>query len=466
MIQGLVDSISNHGFVMNLNEWSIPVYETPTTSVTLAADWAPHSTMQGVPIPDFAVPDPLNDGHMVIIDANGTCQYDLWQTRRIGKRWVASWGNAMPLDGDGIYEQGLGARAGGFGLLAGLIWPEELASGEIDHALVFATGETREGGPVAPATASDGVNAGNQAIPIGAHLQIDPDFDVESLSHPFLKTIARALQIYGMYCGDTTGGSVDLYALNPISVQSNPYSSSLPNASDPFPSIAEIPASAFRVLAMPAPNPEAGSEVILNECNEFTGEWMNGARDLTVVDGHAFLADGIMGLRILDVTSPASPVLRSSLETEEPTTSVEVLGSLAFVGTAGAGVRIINVETISEPIEIGNFGESDGLSIAATTIHNNHLYVLSNDPPALFAIDISDPTAPEILSEIEDINVFDTPRDLVVNHPYLYVVDQVTQLQVIDISSPTDLTAIPNDTGDEFFPNSKPKPKPKSLCHR
>jgi hypothetical protein len=54
MIQGLAQSISNHGFVMNLNEWSIPVYratqETPTTSVTLAADWAPHTTMESVPI--------------------------------------------------------------------------------------------------------------------------------------------------------------------------------------------------------------------------------------------------------------------------------------------------------------------------------------------------------------------------------------------------------------------------------
>lgn len=458
MIQGLVQSISNHGFVMNLNEWSIPVYratpETPRTSVTLAADWAPHTTMQGVPIPDFAAPDPLNDGHMVIINADGTCHYDLWQTRRIGKRWVASWGNAIPLDGNGIYEHGLGARAGGFGLLAGLIWPEELAAGEINHALVFATGETREGGPVAPATASDGVNSGNQAIPIGAHLQLDPNFDLESLSHPFLKTIARALQIYGMYCGDTTGGSVDLYALNPISVRSNPYASSLPNPSAPFPSLAEIPAAAFRVLEMPAPNPDAGSEVSLNGCNEFTGAWMNGVRDLAVVDGHAFLADGIMGLRILNVTSPSSPVFRSSIETEEPATSIDVLGSLAFVGTAGAGVRIINVETISEPKELGDFGASDGLSIAATTIHNNHLYVLSNDPPALFAVDISDPSAPEKLSEMEDINIFDTPRDLVINYPYVYVVDQVTQLQVIDISNPTKLTAIPNDTDNEFFPNS------------
>ena len=458
MIQGLVESVSNHGFVMNLNEWSIPVYratpETPTTAVTLAADWSPHTTMKEVPIPDFALPDPLNDGHMVIIDANGTCHYDLWQARRIGKRWVASWANAASLDGNGIYEHGLGARAGGFTLLAGLIWPEELASGNIDHALVFATGETREGGPVAPATASDGVNAGNTTIPIGAHLQLDPQFDVESLSHPFLKTIARALQNYGMYCGDTTGGSVDLYALNPISLQSNPYASSLPEPSAPFPSIAEIPATAFRVLKMPEPNPDAGSEVILNGCNEFTGEWMNGVRDLVVVDDHAFLADGILGLRILDVTSPSSPVLKSTLETEEPATSISVSGSLAFVGTAGAGVRIINVETINEPRELGNFGESDGLSIAATSTTDDHLYALSNDPPALFAIDISDPSAPKKLSEIEDINVFDTPRDLTIKHPYLYAVDQVTQLQVIDISNPANLTAIPYETDDEFFPNS------------
>ena len=458
MIEGLIDSIEQHGFVMNLNEWSIPVYratrDTPLTSVTLAADWAPHTVLKNIPIPSNAQPDPLNDGHMVIIDADGQCHFDLWQARKIGQRWVASWGNALRLSGNGIYERGLGARAAGFGLLAGLIWPEELEQGEINHALVFATGLTREGNPVPPATASDGVTAGSHAIPMGAHLQLDPEFDTSTLPHPFLRTIARALQTYGMYCGDTTGGSVDLYALNPISIAKNPYDAVLPNSSSPFPTLQAIPASAFRVLRVPERLPDHSSEVIPNSCNTFEGEWMNGVRDVDTSDHFAYLADGSQGLRLLNLSNPSIPLPVGSIGTDEPATSVMVSGSHAFVGTAGAGVRIIDISEPSTPKELSEIGETDALSIASTTKAGTTLFVLADDPPLLMAVDISKPDQPRLLSTIEDINTFDTPRDLVAAGDRLYVTDQVTQLQVIDISKPHEITAVTEESEDEFFPNA------------
>ena len=458
MIEGLINSVESNGFVMNLNEWSIPVYQasvdTPRSDVTLAAEWTPHNVLQNVPIPSYARPDPLNDGHMVIISADSRCHFDLWQARKVGERWIASWGNALSLSGSGIYEQGLGARAAGFGLLAGLIWPEELEKGEINHALVFATGATRAGNPVPPATASDGVTAGSRAIPIGAHLQLDPKFDITTLPHPFLQTIARALQTYGMYCGDTTGGSVDLYALNPVSIPSNPYKGLLPDPESPFPSLRAIPASAFRVLKLPSPVHDPRSEVVSNSCNTFEGAWMSGVRDLKMEAGFAFLADGYLGLRVLDLSVPEQPHVVAAIETDEPATSIEVSGPFAFVGTAGAGVRAFDISAPNNPVERGEFGAADGLSIAATAAADSILYVLADDPPLLMSVDISEPNDPQLLSEIDDIHVLDTPRDLVINGSLLYVTDQVTQLQIIDISNPEKLTPLTGPQDEEFFPNS------------
>src|SRR5947209_2697827 len=55
-----------------------------------------------------------------------------------------------------------------------------------------------------PAMGSDGSASGGAAIPIGARVQLDPSIDVNSL--PLSaggKAIARALQVYGAWVGDT-----------------------------------------------------------------------------------------------------------------------------------------------------------------------------------------------------------------------------------------------------------------------
>ncbi len=458
MIAGLEASFASHGFVLDLNEWSVPVYratpDTPRISVTLSADWAPATQILNVPIPEFARPDPLNDGHMVVIDPDGQCHVDFWQARRIGERWFASWANALPLNGNGIYPAGLGARAAGFGLLAGLIWPEELAAGRIDHALVFATGATRTGGPVSPATASDGVTAGPQAIPIGAHLQLDPSFDIETLPHPFLKTIAQALQRYGMYCADTTGGSVDLYAYNPIAAVNNPYQGLLPDPSAPFPTLAAIPASAFRVLRLPDAQPPASSAVVDNGCNPYEGEWMNGVRDVLIHQNHLYLADGIGGVRVFDASNPKQLKAIFDWETDEPATRLAATESILQVSTAGAGVQLMDITSPSTPQELVSIGADEGFSVVATQIAQNHLFLLADDPPLLQILDISQPTNPKLTSELEDIQRVDTPRDLQVVGQRLYITDQVNQIQVLDISDPSAPRPIADEIDQEIFPNS------------
>ena len=226
MVQTLVSGAAR-GFAISAKGWTTPLYyadaSTPRTTFRLTAEWGIARTMTGVPVPANAQPDPEGDGHLTIVDRASGCEYDFWQAHRAEDgSWSASWGNATDTK-TGIYEGGFAATAAGFTNTAGKIWPDELRRGRIKHALVFAFPHTKAGGPVPPATSSDGDSTHPGAIPEGARLQLDPELDLDTLSlAPWQRTIARALQEYGMYLGDT-GDTVGLSAIHADSFPGTPY---------------------------------------------------------------------------------------------------------------------------------------------------------------------------------------------------------------------------------------------------
>ncbi len=160
----------------------------------------------------------------------------------------------------------MSCRGAGFALLAGVIWPQELEEGKIEHALIFSYTFPKSGGPVLPATESDGWCDRDDAIPEGARLQLDPNLDLESLNlQPFEKTIAQALQEYGMILGDVGGEGIELEAIHPMSVQGNPYEGILP---DEVLVDLNIPVEHFRVLKL-GPQYEPEIELVLNSCTSW-----------------------------------------------------------------------------------------------------------------------------------------------------------------------------------------------------
>ena len=267
MVSNLVKE-ANRGFNVCVKEWTVPVYwadgNTQKSDVKFTRSWAPKDKLKDVPIPDFAEADPESDGHMVIVDTENGCVYDFWEMRYKSGRWKAGWGNALPLSGDGIFPDGFSARGSGFELLQGVIWPQELIAGEINHALIFSFDYTRSGGPVSPATESDGTTDGNSGIPEGALVQLDPNLDLSTLDlNSYELTIATALQKYGMYCADD-GGGLSLYAINPISVSTNPYQNIW--GDNTYIDMIKIPADKFRVLKMSAQLGDTEPEIVSNSC--------------------------------------------------------------------------------------------------------------------------------------------------------------------------------------------------------
>jgi hypothetical protein len=101
-----------------------------------------------------------------------------------------------------------GPNAAGNTGLAGVIRPEEVAQGHIDHALQISgvSGRVRANFAACPATHWDGNSTHPDSIPEGARIQLDPAYDVDAQPWPaWKKVIARTLQEYGAYVDDKGG---------------------------------------------------------------------------------------------------------------------------------------------------------------------------------------------------------------------------------------------------------------------
>ena len=103
------------------------------------------------------------------------------------------------MKGDGVAPARTeSANAANFPLLGGILRPEEIAQGHIDHALAFMMPGVSNLGHVCPATHHDGDSSDPNALMEGMRIQLDPSIAVGSLPLPgWQKTIARALQVYG-----------------------------------------------------------------------------------------------------------------------------------------------------------------------------------------------------------------------------------------------------------------------------
>ncbi|UCG15251.1 MAG: Ig-like domain-containing protein [Phycisphaerales bacterium] len=265
LIAGFTDVYNTQGgIVVSVRQDAVPVYiadeNTPRVTVELTDVFATADTIENVPLPPEALPDCGFDTLLSAFDPATGIYYEFWRgVKNDDGTWQASTGNTIDAaTASGIYpgngvDSSDGIRASGFSLLAGMIWPHELDAGVIDHAIVFYYFPTRSGGPVAPAVASDGAVDDPSALPMGSHLQLDPDLDLDALDlEPWERTIAVALQTYGMILGDT-GSGIGLAMLHAYSFQGNPYDGLLPDdvITEGVVFFDKLPPDRFRVLRPP-----------------------------------------------------------------------------------------------------------------------------------------------------------------------------------------------------------------------
>jgi len=106
--------------------------------------------------------------------------------------------------------------AAGTPLLPGVIWPDEVAAGVIEHAvdIVMPGSAIAKCQYVHPA--SDGAWSATGQFPYGARLRLKSTFDTSSFTGTQALVVIRALQKYGMFNTDISGETRSSFRLGGI----------------------------------------------------------------------------------------------------------------------------------------------------------------------------------------------------------------------------------------------------------
>jgi hypothetical protein len=225
---------------VSTTNYSVPIYtvgaDQPTVAVRLehsAPEAALSAAWSAVPLPANAEPAPGTDGDLVVWQPSTDRLWEFWRAVHGEEGWSASWGGAMQnvSSNIGVYGPGAwsgaepwwGVSASSLSLAGGLITFEDLEHGRIEHALAMAVPGVRGGVYASPAQRSDGKSTDPLSLPEGAHLRLNPKLDLAALHLPhFTLMVAEAAQRYGIFVRDGSS-NVQLYAQDPKSLASNPY---------------------------------------------------------------------------------------------------------------------------------------------------------------------------------------------------------------------------------------------------
>lgn len=217
------DARGSYGlWAVNTDTYSAPIYsvdaDTPTTTWTYSdcqnlPQLAPviAGSLADVPTPAGMLVSQGTDETVAIYQPSTDTYWDFWRARQDANgNWSACWGGKIEhySANPGIFDNPLGASASGLPFGAYLIRADELARGHIDHAINLETVHTRANCFSWPATRDDGNTAGADYPCEGQRFRLDPGFNVNTLLNPAARTIARAMQQYGLILTDTAGALV------------------------------------------------------------------------------------------------------------------------------------------------------------------------------------------------------------------------------------------------------------------
>ena len=134
------------------------------------------------------------------------------------------------------------------------------------------------------------------------------------------------------------------------------------------------------------------------------------------------------GLRVLDLSNPAAPVLLGSLELPGEAYAVAVSGTFAYVTNSNYGLRVIDVSNPNSPTIVGT--ADTPVSARAVALVGTRAYV--TDGTNIHMIDVSNPTSPTIIATA---NAPAAALDVAVVGTTLYVAANTAGLVIIDWSN-------------------------------
>lgn len=205
---GVRDFALNDPLFINTRKWTVPVVDEvggvdtpvfcrqpplpplpedrqtiPDERALCGDGWSVDSLL----IPPGEDPHPEFDGWFTVLNRQQGLAYDLWRARRSqdGRSFSYQFMRIWDLNGPGFLAPNrVSARGSGLPFLGGLITPEEIAAGRIDHALAISVPAPSTGNYVQPASATDGIGRVT-SLPEGARLRLKPSVTLRSIQRRF-----------------------------------------------------------------------------------------------------------------------------------------------------------------------------------------------------------------------------------------------------------------------------------------
>jgi hypothetical protein len=149
---------------------------------------------------------------------------------------------------------------------------------------------------------------------------------------------------------------------------------------------------------------------------------------------YAYVADGVNGLKVVDVTNPGAPSLAGSKSLGNAR-DVAVAGSLAYVADTTWNLYVLNVGTPSAPGVLGSIALSGaGTRVAVAGTQAAVIAEASNS--MLQIVDVSSSSAPVIKSTVT-LGPGGTGQGVAMTPGYVYVATTNLGLKIFNVSNPT-----------------------------
>jgi hypothetical protein len=154
------------------------------------------------PIPADPLIEGGDDRHILLVDTSDCRLLEIYDAgHEGGNRWSAGSGAVWDLTGYALRpETWTSADAAGLPVLPGLVRYDEVAAGEIRHAIRFTAEETRQE-YIWPARHYASNITDSDVPPMGQYFRLRADFDMSAYSRE-VQVILRAMQAYGIILAD------------------------------------------------------------------------------------------------------------------------------------------------------------------------------------------------------------------------------------------------------------------------
>jgi hypothetical protein len=182
-----------------------------------------------------------------------------------------------------------------------------------------------------------------------------------------------------------------------------------------------------------------GSLLIFKYQDQETPEYLSGlilgapAEDIAVDRQIVYVLVGFFGVRVVDVSSPESPILLSTWPADPDVRCLEVLQESRLLCSLEGQFSVVDVSTPTNPQVLVQIpGITD---IREIKVRDQRALVVSDDG-ILTLLDVADPSNPIVLGSVQ---TYGNPKALTLDEAHAYVVHAGPVMSVVDLSDPNDL---------------------------